>query len=249
MLADILKRDIRQYEARGIRFAPEDIVRLNALAVGVSLCQRPTAPVNLPRCAFLPRPSMWRRGVVLREPTIVHEAWLEQAARWIDTSDGCNYLWVNGYALSVFDPLKLADVLDPRRVVRAVYKFAAKRLAGYTVRQLRDAVDYVKYGADWRAGELPVPRKDADGMDGARRGDVPSPILGLIANGRALGVGITAEDARRMTASELEQTIHRAMVAAGHFDRADARNAAMGDYVRTRDAIIARITAEKGASE
>ena len=58
MLSDILRKDIRQYAARGIAFEPADIVRLNALAVQVKLCQRPCQGVHLPRCVFLPPTSI-----------------------------------------------------------------------------------------------------------------------------------------------------------------------------------------------
>ena len=54
MLSDILAKDIRQYAARGVNFTPADIVRLNALAVAVKLCQHPSQGSSLPRCVFLP---------------------------------------------------------------------------------------------------------------------------------------------------------------------------------------------------
>ena len=156
MLSDILRKDIRQYAARGIAFEPADIVRLNALAVQVKLCQRPCQGVHLPRCVFLPPTSIWGRELVLREPTVAHELWLEEAAQWIDVADERNFLFLHAYALSFVDPAKLPDAFAPKRLIRKVFMFAAKRLARYTTEQLRNAVDYALYGADWTAGEVPA---------------------------------------------------------------------------------------------
>lgn len=245
MLADILKRDIRQYKARGIDFAPEDIVRLNALAVGVKLAQNPCTGVHLPRCVFLPPVSAFGRELVLREPTVAHDIWLESAERWIDCSDRRSYLYLHGYALSVPDADALPDADNPRKVVRRVYGFAAGRLVRYTERQLGDAVDYVMHGADWTLGETAAPPPSAKVEDPTQE----SPTLGLICCARAMRLPITLADAHRMTSSELAEAVCEAFVADGAFDRADARNRALGAYIRTRDAVIARIEAEKKGAE
>ena len=63
----------------------------------------------------------------------------------------------------------------------------------------------------------------------------------MCSRARAMRLPITLDDAKRMTASELAEAVCEAMVADGGFDAADARNRAMGAYIRTRDAIVARI--------
>ena len=249
MLADILKKDIRQYASRGIDFAPEDIVRLNALAVRVALVQRPCTGVHLPRCVFLPAVSRWGGELVLREPTIAHDCWLESAARWIDRSDLRSSLYLDAFALSRFDADALPDADNPRKVIRGVYGFAARRLVRYTVRQLRDAIDYVVSGADWTLGESAVPRPAKDGAEKYAAPGDDSPTLGLICRARAMRLPVSLADARRMTASELGEAICAAAISDGAFDAADARNSAMGDYVRTRNAIVARIEKENAARE
>lgn len=269
MFSDLLKKDIRQYAAKGVDFTPEDIVRLNALAVRVKLSQHPCSGVGLPRCVFLPPVdapgrcvslAFFGRELVLREPTIAHELWLEEAARWIDVADERNFLFLHAFALSFLDPAKLPDAFAPRRVIKAVYTFAAKRLVRYTAEQLRNAVDYALFGADWAAGEVAV--KSASETGGPRpvaavgcadaTGRVPpSPTLGLLTRARALRHPISLDDARRMTASELAEAVNAAIVGDDAFDAKRARHEAMGDYIRTRDAIIARIkeTHRPGASE
>jgi len=246
MLSDILRKDIRQYAARGIAFEPADIVRLNALAVQVKLCQRPCQGVHLPRCVFLPPTSIWGRELVLREPTVAHELWLEEAAQWIDVADERNFLFLHAYALSFVDPAKLPDAFAPKRLIRKVFMFAAKRLARYTTEQLRNAVDYALYGADWTAGEagVPAPREEDDALQ--LKSPAPaSPTLGLIDRARALRLPIALDDAMRMTASELAEAVNHAAARDGDLDAKAARHDAMGEYVRTRDAIAARIEREK----
>lgn len=254
MLADILKKDIRQYAAQGVDFTPEDIVRLNALAVRVKLAQHPCQGVHLPRCVFMPPASFFGRELVLREPTIAHELWLEEAARWIDVADERNFLFLHAFALSVADVDSLPDAFDGRAVVKAVFRFAVKRLVRYTAEQLRNAVDYALYGADWTCGECRVENGECRVKEVAA-GDTTtlnstlstlnSPTLGLLTRARALRLPISLDDARRMTASELAEAVAEALDGDDALDAKRARHDAMGDYVRTRDAIIARIKAER----
>lgn len=250
MLADLLKKDIRQYAARGVVFTPEDIVRLNALAVRVKLAQHPCQGVHLPRCVFMPPASFFGRALVLREPTIAHELWLEQAAQWIDVADERNFLFLHAFALSVADVDSLPDAFDGRAVVKAVFRFAVKRLVRYTAEQLRNVVDYALYGADWTCGEAAVPKGEGkdegeESLDLNLKPSPPSPTIGLITRARALRLPISLDDARRMTASELAEAVAEALDGDEKLDVKQARHNAMGDYVRTRDAIIARIKAEK----
>lgn len=230
MLADILKKDIRQYAAKGVDFTPEDIVRLNALAVRVKLSQHPCQGVHLPRCVFMPPASFFGRELVLREPTIAHELWLEQAAKRIDVADERNFLFLHAFALSVADVDALPDPFDGRAVVRAVFKFAAKHLARYTTDQLRNAVDYVLFGADWTAGETAVSKGEGKGEENLNLKPSPSsPTLGLITRARAMRLPISLDDARRMTASELAEAVNEALVGDDRLDAKRERHEAMGD--------------------
>ena len=272
MLADLLSKDIRQYAARGVNFTPADIVRLNALAVAVKLCQHPCQGASLPRCVFLPPTSFWSGELVLREPTIAHELWLEEAAQWIDVRDERNFLFLHAFALSHFNVDALPDAFAPKKVIKGVFRFAAKRLSRYTMNQLRNAVDYALFGADWTAGEAAV-KSGGVKSGGVKSGGVDSPTpslthspthplthspthpltnsptLGVLTTARAMRLPISLDDAMRMTASELGEAMVEAMVRDETFDAKSARHSAMGDYIRTRDAIIARIQAEKEAKK
>ena len=249
MTTDLFRKDYRQMTAQGVKFTPEDIVRLNALAVKVKLSQTAARDVHLPRLAFLPRLGWWRGEIVLREPTIAHELWMERAAQWIDIEDDRNFYFLNGYALSR-PAEKLADAFRARRVIREVYRFAAKRLALYTSAQLSAAVDYVLYGADWTVGEH-GPKKVKDDGEGEQGNDSsvhldpsPSPTIGLLTRGRALRLPISLDDAMRMTASELQEAVERARAADETIDWEKTRHRAFGEYVLARNEIKRRLIKE-----
>lgn len=244
MLSDIFLKDYRQYTARGVTFTPQEIVRLNALAVKVKLAQRPYGPAALPRACFL-------RKMVFREPTIAHELWLEQAGRFIDIRDARNHYLVHGFALSHLDPKDLPDAFKPEKLIKTVFRFAAKKLVGFTHDQLADAIDYCLYGADWTAGENAIIGELTNERIGESTSDhspihqfanskiEQSPVLGLILRAKAKRLPISLDEAKRLTCSELIETINRADHADGLIEKKAERHAAMGDYVRTRDAIIA----------
>jgi len=249
MISSQFKRDYAQMTAQGVTFTPEDIVRLNALAVKVRLAQNAgrAGRVALPRLAFLdtrlcslfPVPCC----LILREPTIAHELWIEEASQWIDTSDDRNFLWLHGYALSR-PAEKLVDAFAPKKVVKAVYTFAAKRLCGFTHEQLSAAVEYVLFGANWVVGEKATAGGDArlSGRDGELRDpdEASSPTIGVLTTARALRLGITLDDAKKMTASELEEAILAARINDGDYDAQAAKNAAFAEYVRAREEIRGR---------
>nr|AIF26372.1 hypothetical protein [uncultured bacterium fosmid pJB16B1] len=236
MISDLFRKDYRQMTAQGVTFTPEDIVRLNALAVKVKLSQNAAQEINLPRLAFLD-------DLTLREPTIAHDLWIEEASRWIDCRDDRNFMWLHGYALS--RPAEdLVDALKPKKVIKAVYRFAAKRLCRFTRVQLQEAIEYVLVGADWTSGEHgPAKSEPTSGeatSSSLQKYDQPSPTLGLLASCRAIRLPITLDDAKKMTASELEQVRARARILDHKFDPGEAKNDAMGEYVRAREEIRAR---------
>ena len=268
MISDQFRKDYRQLTAQGVEFTPDDIVRLNALMVKVTRSSTASNDVFLPRLAFLPRDSWWRAPLVLREPTLAHWLWLEQAERFLDTSKDEVFLFLYGFALSRH-AARLPDVTRPAKLVRTVCRFAAKRLAGFTRDQLASAVEYALYGADWTVGEtmteLPNDRIDeltnetpSDHSPIPPSGNSPaphspihqfanspiSPTLGLLADCRMLRLPVTIADAREMTASELAEIRARALEQDGRFDAKANHKRALGAYVRAREEIRKRSKAK-----
>ena len=257
MIADLFRKDYRQMTAQGVTFTPEDIVLLNALAVKVRLSQNAARTTHLPRLAFLPKRgsgllTAFRKEVVLREPTIAHETWLEQAQRYITVDSDRTFDLLYGYALA-HPAEKLPDIFDPKRLIRKVFTWCALNLAHLTREQLSAAVDYVLFGADWTAGAH-APTKVKEKGEGEQRNDSilhlepsPSPTIGLLTEARAIRLPISLDDAKRMTASELDEAITRCLANDHKIDFDAERNRAMGEYVRARNAIRKR--SEKAATE
>ncbi len=251
MLSAMFRRDYESLTAQGYALTPEDVVRLNALALRVRLSSAAPCSVHLPRLVFMPRDSRWRPQIVLREPTMAHELWIEQAARWIGCDDDRNFLWLHAFALSR-PAKKLPDAFKPARLVRKVYRFAAWRLCGFTREQLSAAVEYCLFGADWTEGETGGKKRNVqNGKDGVppTNTDAPSPTLGLLVDARALRLPVTTDDMAHMTLPELEAAIGLALISAGETDIAKTRDAAVGEYIRAREEIRKRLsTTSKGGA-
>ena len=239
-LSDQFLKDYRQMKAQGVKFTPEDIVLLNALSKNTELSSTAARDVHLPRLAFLPRDSWWRAPLVLREPTVAHDLWLEMAERWIDTGRDENFLFLHAFALSRH-PGKLPDANRPKRVIKEVFTFAGKRLAKFTRAQLQSAVDYALFGADWTVGAAAPKKVEKVGGDGQRPVVQPSPTIGLLTDCRMLRLPISLDDAKQMTASELTEAINRCWdEMENKFNPKRAHSRAFGEYVRAREAIRAR---------
>ena len=259
-LSDQFKKDYRQMTAQGVKFTPEDIVLLNALSVKTQLSSTAARDVHLPRLAFLPRDSWWRAPLVLREPTIAHDLWIEMAERWIDTSRDELFYFLYAFALSRH-PGRLPDGNAPKKVIKAVFNFAARRLVKFTRAQLSAAVEYCLYGADWTAGAH-GPEKVVDESGSDRKDDDnsslqlhlktttnPSPTIGLLTDCRMLRLPISLDDAMKMTSSELTEAINRGWDLDEKFNPKRAKFRAFGEYVRARDEIRARAKAECRSSQ
>lgn len=229
MVSDLFMKDWRAMTAAGVTFTPGDIVRLNALAVKVKLTKNPVSAVTLPRACFL-------GDIVLREPTLGHEMWLERVAAYIDLLANRNFQIVYAYALSR-DWTDLPDAACAKRVVAKVFSFARRHLLGLTAERLGDAVDYVVFGADWKAGELAPARADGPAAGG------PPAALGVWVGAVAKRIPLTLDDAKRLTASQILEITVRAEVAARRYDFDEERKAALKDYVRAREEVRARCQA------
>ena len=261
MIADLFRKDYRQMTAQGVKFTPEDIVLLNALAAKVRLSQNAARTTHLPRLAFLPKRrsgilSAFRREVVLREPTIAHEIWLEQATRYILMDNNRSFDLLHGYALA-HPAEKLVSADDPKRLIRTVFTFGKRHLNHLTREQLSAAVDYCLFGADWKACERGPSKVKVEG-EGEQRNSTstvhldpsPSPTIGLLTEARSIRLPISLDDAKRMTASELDEAITRCLAKDHKIDYDAERHRAMGEYVRARNAIRKRSSEEvKGGKD
>lgn len=108
-----------------------------------------------------------------------------------------------------------------------------------------DAVDYAVWGADWKAGEFAPPRAEKE-KAGEAEERLASPAVGVYLNAVSHRLPLSLDDARRMTASEILEAVNRAKVRDRAFDFEGAYNEAFAEYVRAREEVRARSSAEAG---
>ncbi len=240
MTSAMFRRDYEALKAEGVDLLPEDIVRLNALAVKAHVSADCALNVHVQRAAFLPRMAWWRTPVVLREPTMAHELWLEQVARFFALDSVRATYALYAYALSR-DARRLVDPFAPTKVQKAVIRFTKRNLSRLTDRQLFGAVDYCLTGGDWTAGEAAKGKADVDEVR-----ELPSPTLGMLVLARAYGINVTTDDLARLLPSEVEEAVLAAQMRFGLVDAQSSRARQVAAYVRAREEIRARGKTDDG---
>ena len=224
MVSSLFRKDYNILTAEGVRFTPDDIIRLNALALKVKLAAKPFIDLHLPRVLFMP-------GFTLREPTIGHEIWLERVAEYFDMGDNRVFRFVYAFALSR-DAADLPNALIPRRVIRKVFAFARRRLLGITNDMLADAIDFILFGADWTAGVLNPTKTGKPSSPAPLASETDSPVLGVLVGATARRLPVTLEGARKMTAAQLLAATLLADIRDREYAADTEKNNALGNYIR-----------------
>ena len=231
MVSDAAISDIDKLVAEGLKPTPQDIIRLNALALKMERHDSCAMSLfNLPRVAFL-------GDVVLPEPTLGHEIWLAEAERICDMDDILTNLSITAYACSVIDAKDLPE-LDKRKIFVAVEKFK-ETISGYTPRQIVAATRYVIDGNDATTGEYPEHKRREETSDESD-GDFCAAI-GVLCNGIAVGLGVSLEDGKKLTRAQLEAMKENALETKGLYDRKAMRGIFAADYFATLDSIKERL--------
>ena len=245
MTSAMFRRDYDALKAEGVDLSPEDIIRLNALAVKAHVSADCALNVHVQRAAFLPRRHWWARRIMLREPTVAHWIWLEQVQESFVLDDVHSMYFVYAYAMS--RPANdLPDSLNVDAVIRKVRRFMKRNLARLTDRQLFGAVDYCLLGNGWASSEsAPVKTKPGEEFDAMGDGQ-KSPTLGIIAAARAYGIGLTTNDLSHVLPSEVEECVMLAQLRNGLIDSQSTRARSVAAYVRAREEIRARGKKENG---
>ena len=215
--------------AEGTPLTPREIVRLNALGLAMERGERESVAFALPRVAFL-------GDVVLREPTMGHEIWLDEARRFVDFGDVDTSLAMHALAFSVTDPDDLPG-LGKIRIFCAMRRFQ-RRVKIYTRRQIAAACRWVTEGRDARSGEYAPLRKGEEPMD-----ESFSVAVGVLIDGVAIATGLSVGDARRMTRAQLYRAEDTALKLRGRDISDGIKEDAKGDFYATLDELTARAQA------
>ena len=233
MLSKTAEADFEDLREAGLNPTFRDIIRLNALALRVEGLKAQFALSELPRVAFL-------GDAAFREPTIGSEIWLQSASRLFDENDAETFMMLRAFSLSMPqedlpDPASEKQTLDALQTFRDSLAFA-------TIPQLMAAVGYAVYGFRDSECESPERRKDEDGKDTE---EDPCYEIGLLRQGMVYRLG-SAKELKDLPPRALREMTVRAMSRDHGCDaRRDAVSDAEDDYLRTLDAITARLKEEK----
>lgn len=237
MISKSAKADIEDMWDAGLRPSFDDIIRLNALALRVERAKGGFALNTLQRVAFLGE-------VAFREPTIGADIWLDEAARLFDAGQAETFMVLRAVSLCMpFDALP--DAADEAAVLKCVEEMR-ERLGFATMRQIAAAIGYAVHGFSPDYGEDPVPAK---GGEDEIPGEDVSFAVGVLHHGMALRLGSVA-DLKSLSVRVLDEMIMRAIsVSSGENARKYSASAAEDDYLRTFDAIKARLEMERSDGE
>lgn len=239
---------IEEMKDKGYDLTPQEIIRLNALGLKVDRGLDDNPLYLSRRCAFL-------AGLILREPTIGHSIYAAKCFKLLDVGDLVTRTCLYGWLLAL-DRVPDADpTVDGLRAVLSSHVAQHYKDIGFP--QLKMAVDFCLYGYDSIALEEPVrtdengkPLEDAleETADDEAIHDAQCFEVGIIHEAMALGLGITLEDALKLSRAQMMAIIDRAMLnqrAAVSGERLaqyrhNLRNKFIIDFQNTVDAIARR---------
>jgi len=241
MISKTAQADIEEMWERGLKPSFADIIRLNALALRRERGAKPDAEIfTLRRCAFLGEGDS---QVVLREPCIGHDIWMDSIEPVVDLSSPETFFAVDVFMCGV-DVHELPSPENRSSIREAVEAFL-RRLSPFTRGQVAAAVLYCKAGTDPLAGEFAADREDEDD------GDLPdqsfSVSLGIVRRGLALGIGVTLEEALKMPRRIFESMLETKCRYDGSIDIKKRESRLEDDYLRTLDEITARLVGDGNA--
>ena len=226
MVSETAMEEAERLAAEGTPLTPREIVRLNALGLCMERGENESVAAALPRVAFL-------GDVCLREPTLGHEIWLDEARRYADFTDVDTSLAMHALACSIADPDDLPK-LGKEPIFTAMRRFQ-KLVRIYTPRQIAAACRWVTEGRDPRSGEFPPLRKGEKPLD-----ESYSVAVGVLLDGLAIATGLSVGDARHMTRAQLWRVEADALKLRDRDVEEGAHQTAQGDFYATLDELTAR---------
>lgn len=193
MVSRIARQDVASLEQQGVHLSIDEMVRLNALGLAVESGDAIHEAFLLPRAVVIGE-------LVLREPTLGQQVWLDTFTSLVRCEDNVTGLCASALAYSTPHD-KLPDTLDLSACIKAV-KGILPKIEHIGVNQLAAALLYVVKGCNHRSGEYPPLRKGEE-IDIPDNADV-SIDLGMIINGGVCTLGLSLAEAERLTRAELD---------------------------------------------
>lgn len=204
MVSELAARDAKKLEAAGVRLSLEECVRLNALGLRAECVKGDRPSYLLPRVAIV-------EGLVIREPTLAQQIWVDDFSRLVNSMDRVTTLCASAFAYST--PTEnlpdIQDVVACRNAIRDTFE----RIKESGVRSLAAALLYVVEGCDHTAGEFPPPAKNEKPQELKDDDDI-SVALAILLDGSLLRLGISLSEAKKLTRAQMESIRSEAVMAA-----------------------------------
>lgn len=238
MVSQTAKEDIEQLITDGLTPSVNDIIRLNALGLKLERNQNSAISLfNAPRIA-------WLGDVVLYQPTLGHEIWLEDVENVMDMADPATNLAVTTFACSFKDSSKLPDAFDKPTLYSKLASFK-KQISSYTPQQILAAAKYVVDGNDANLYEN-APTTSKEPEIECEAFSIPT---GILLNGIATGIGMSIGDALKLTRGQFETMVRHYQISNGMLDIKVEKQEASGGYFDALAEIRERLQNEvKGKS-
>lgn len=230
MVSNLAMSDIEALEARGVSLTPQEIIRLNALAL------RATHSATASDITACPRIG-WAGDVPIHEPTIAADIWVDTyAARWFEGDEFASALLfacANATVGGFFTRPELMTAAGTRNAMREW-----KTTLNATADQLRAALEYAMTGNDPTEGETAEKKKTAE-EEKPQDPSTASCLLSQVDYAIAASLGIPIADIMLLTGTRLISILRwwRSNKGERSYDRSSVQ--AHADYARTLAAIIA----------
>lgn len=222
MISEMALDDIDTLTSRGINLTPREIIILNSLGVKAEHYQDSYSFYTIPRCVFL-------GDVVLREPSIGAEVWYDSVSRQFNLDDDFTVFTLKAYMMSK-DVSELPKWYHISQLQKELKHFLEKDIKDYTIRQLINAVNYCIYGNNPNDEK---PLIDIDKKEEEKDLSNTSISIGVVREAQALALGISLDDAYKMTQSELQAVIMRAYKLKDFDVDKSIKNQSIGEYYST----------------
>lgn len=244
MVSLMAKEDVHALEKKGVKLTFEEIVKLNALGVRCEQNPYSSSFYALPRCAFLGDENSM---IVFREPTIGQETWFQNVLQLFSEDDDTTMFLLRAYSMKM--GVDLPEWSDPKAVREAIRVFIEKDMEKFTVGQVMGCVNYCLYGSSPNDDEVAeTPQSDEEKKDDEEV-DLTQPpssiVIGYVHEAQAMRLGISLEDAMKMTKSEIQAVIHRAKEIENRDLDKDLKNSSIQEYYSTLEIIKQRHAQEK----
>jgi len=207
MVSSLAISDVRGLVSSGVVVTPEEIIRLNDLAVAIERVQDVAETCEAPRVAWLGNTPVYQR-------TIAAESWYSKyACRWW-RGDSLYYAlaWCCAHAI---EPGFFADYTDEKATRKTIVEWW--RSLSVTKAQAESALVYVMFGEIDIAGSEQDQEEEPDSGEDRTQADIEAeqratkncPYTLLVNRALAAGLGISLEAYGAMTASRIIDILNR----------------------------------------